>query len=627
MASVLLVEDNDDHAILAKATLLKSAQEYEVDRAKSADECLVMLKNRHYEAIVLDYSLPKKNGLEILKEIKEISYNAPVVMITSHGDEQIAVEAMKCGAYDYVSKSDDYLNKLPRVLQKAIEAHELVREKSELQVRIEESENRLRNIFENVEVGLIEIKGDCSISYVNPKAKHYLNATDDLQATRVCKIFLKEREGIKNCQGCLIRKCLESGNSISCEIDYNNRQFSGTITATQVTESGSRQLVVVMMDVTEQRELQGQLIQSERIGALGRMASGIAHDFNNILAAVLGRTELMLMDLSDTKDIEKSLRIIRQVALDGADTVKRIQEFTGVAKQKEFTKLSVNDIVKGVIQMTEPRWKDQPQRDGIKLDILTELNSRLCIEGSASDLREALINMVFNALEAMPNGGILSFKTYEENNIVYVSISDNGVGIPQGVIGSIFEPFFTSKGVGHSGLGLSVAYGIISRHGGKIDVNSIYGKGTTFTISLPGHAEKPGIEKECFSTTRIQKTNILAIDDEEVIRELLTNILARFDSNVTTAADGMSGIEIFQAGKYDIVFTDLGMPEISGWEVAQRIKALDPNVKLILLTGWGVELDEKELREKKIDAVINKPFQIEQIVKAVSNLSQKKGKI
>ncbi|MDQ1316627.1 MAG: hypothetical protein QG588_274 [Candidatus Poribacteria bacterium] len=175
MFSILLVEDNDDHALLAQIALSKSEYGFQMDHVDSPEGCFIALEKKNYSAILLDFSLPKKNGLEILKEIRMISYDAPVIMITSHGDEQIAVEAMKNGAYDYVSKTDDYLNRLPVVIQRAIGSHEMSKEQVRLQAKIEESEDRLRKIFNNVEVGIIEIKDDCQISYTNPKAKLYLN--------------------------------------------------------------------------------------------------------------------------------------------------------------------------------------------------------------------------------------------------------------------------------------------------------------------------------------------------------------------------------------------------------------------------------------------------------------------
>jgi len=622
MASILLVEDDDDHAILAQAALSGSDRMFEVERAISAEECLNMIVGRDYDAIVMDYSLPKRNGLEILQDIEKLSYDVPVVMITSHGDERIAVESIKRGAYDYVTKSDDYLAKLPLVLQKAIEAHEMVRERAELQSKIEESENRLRNIFDNVEVGIVEVNDDCSISYANPKAKHYLNIDDNPQDTNICALFMGNGKG---CASCEVGKCLKNGGSVSYEIEHNNRQFSATINATKGNDGSVKQLVQVLMDVTEQRELQNQLVQSERIGALGRMASGVAHDFNNILAAILGRAELMLMDTSDREKTERGLRTIQQAALDGAETVRRIQEYTGVAKQKEFTGINVNGIVQDALRMTEPRWKDQTQRDGVKMDVSLDLESQLNTTGSASDLREVLTNMIFNALDAMPEGGELRLKTYDDGGHVCISISDTGVGVTSEDIGSLFEPFFTTKGVGHTGLGLSVAYGIISRHSGKIDVYSEQGKGTEFIIKLPARTGIAQQEKADVAYQKPEKTSALVIDDEESIRKLLADVLAQLGHHVTTAAGGMEGIEEFQTGDYDIVFTDLGMPEVSGWEVAEQIKALDQSVTIVMVTGWGSELDEDSLKDKKIDFLISKPFQISQIAEVVSKAMKVKS--
>ena len=618
MPAILLVEDNDDHAVLAHTALSGPGKLFQVERAVSADECLAMLEKKSYDAIVLDYSLPKKSGLEILQEIVEAAYDAPVVMITSHGDEKIAVEAMKIGAYDYVSKIDDYLIKLPLVLQKAIEAHEMTTERAELQNRIEQSENRLRNLFENVDVGVIEVQSNDSISYANPKAKHYLDINNDLHAADIHALLSQGKEDETTCARDIIEECFESGESANCEVEHNDRQFSATITPIKGSDKAVEQLIVVLMDVTDQKRFHQQLLQSERIRVLGRMASGIAHDFNNVLAAILGRTELMLMDTGNREKITNGLQIIRKAALGGADTVKRIQEFTRIAKQKEFAKLKINDVVNSTMQMTEPKWRDETQRDGVKIDVLTELNSNLFVAGSAPDLGEALTNIVFNAVEAMPDGGALSVRTYDKGNSVYISISDTGAGIAPDVVDSIFEPFFTTKGVGYAGLGLSVAYGIIKRHQGKIHVDVADGKGTTFIIKLAAFGEAVQEQKAASASAEPGKANVLVIDDQADIRELLTSILERFGHNVVAAADGMSGLADFENGDYDVVFTDLGMPEMSGWEVAERIKAMDPNARVMLVTGWGIELDESELREKKVDSVISKPFQIRQILDVVS---------
>ncbi len=620
MSSILLVEDNDDHAILARTALSGSDQMFEVDRATSADECLAMLRKKSYDAIVLDYSLPRRSGLEILQELQEADYDVPVVMITSQGDEKIAVEAMKSGAYDYVSKVDDYLAKLPLALQKAIAAHEMATERAELQARIEESENRLRNIFENVDVGFIEIRDDRSISYANPRAKHYLGIAHGSQTLEIRSLFPQDDENESEHVNDIIESCFENGESANCEMEYNDRQFSVSITPISGNDASVKQVVMVLMDVTDQKRLQQQLVQSERIRVLGRMASGVAHDFNNTLAAILGRAELMIIDPGDEEKIRKGLKVIQKAAQVGADTVKRMQEFTRVAKQKESGRLNVNDVVRDAVRMTEPRWKDESQRDGININVSMELNSGSLIAGSAADLREALTNMVFNAVEAMPDGGALSIKTYDEDECACISISDTGKGIPPETVDSIFEPFFTTKGVGYAGLGLSVAYGIIRRHEGEIHVDSIAGEGTVFTIRLTTCVEAVQAEEPVVAADEPGRANILVVDDEENIRELLTSILTRFNHNVTTATDGMEGIAAFRNEDYDIVFTDLGMPEMSGWEVAQQIKNIDPNVMMVLVTGWGIELDENELKKKNIDSVISKPFQIKQILDVVSEV-------
>lgn len=628
MSYVLLVEDNDDHALLAGMALSGSNHIFEVERAKNADECFSMIQTKHYDVIVLDYSLPKKNGLEILQYIAGISYDTPVIMVTSQGDEKIAVEAMKCGAYDYVIKSEDYIDRLPMTVQNAVKSHKLEKEGTELQSRIKESELRLRNIFEKIEAGVVEADSDCRVIYANPKAKNYLNINYGVDTNALCAIFSKKETDsiVPDCTQCAVKQCFQTGEPINCEVEFSDRQFSASITSVYKSEGIIKGVILVLIDVTDQKKFQQQLIQSERINVLGRMASGVAHKFNNVLAVIMGRTELMLANQTIGEDIRKELRIIQKVAEDGTEAIRRLQEFTRVAKQKEFVKLNVDDIVQEALSMTEPSWKDQTEYYGVKVNVVPNLNSQAIILGNSTDLKEAFAKIIFNAVDAMPYGGTLSVETYTENGCAYIKISDTGAGIEPETLEKIFEPFFTTKGSGHSGLGLSIAYGIINKYDGGIDVKSTPEKGTTFTVVFDIY---DGVlsedEKPLPSSDQSVKAKILAIDDDVMIREILSNILIHLEHEVTAVADGTEGIRLYQSGNYDIVFTDLGMPGISGWEVAHKVKEIDPNAVIVMITGWSSELNEDELKDKNVDFIVDKPFKIERIAEVVSKGIELRG--
>jgi len=372
----------------------------------------------------------------------------------------------------------------------------------------------------------------------------------------------------------------------------------------------------------ELKQAQDQIVQAEKLRAMGEMASGVAHDFNNVLAAILGNVELILLQLDHLRpeEVRERLRIIEQSSKDGAETVRRIQEFTGVKRDMEFTLLSPNEIIETVISITEPRWKDQAQKKGTPIELIKKLEEVPPILGNPSELREVFTNIIFNAIDAMPEGGQLSISTQPQTDgRVEVRISDTGIGMTEEVKKRVFDPFFTTKGVTNSGLGMSVSYGIIRRHRGEILIESEVGRGTTFILHLPiGFGERDREEKVLKPIKEVRPARILVIDDEDSVREILSEILKVKGHQVVIASDGEEGIERFKNEPFDLVFTDLGMPKISGWEVGKAIKGMNPKVPIVMITGWGMELNREKMSESGIDLVVSKPFQFDQVVALVS---------
>jgi signal transduction histidine kinase len=244
--------------------------------------------------------------------------------------------------------------------------------------------------------------------------------------------------------------------------------------------------------IQELKSTQEQLIQSEKLRALGDLASGVAHDFNNILAVILGRTQLLLRRVKD-EDLLKWLKVIEQLANDGAKTVERMQKFTRMQRaglETGLQELDINKMVHDVVEITRPKWKDEAELRGAKIEIETDLGKLFQPIGNASEIKEVVTNLVFNSIEALPEGGKIVIKSRMRGDDVQVSVSDSGIGMIEEVRRKVFEPFFTTKKDKRKGLGLSVAYGVIARHNGEITVDSQLGEGTTFTIRLPAKQEK-----------------------------------------------------------------------------------------------------------------------------------------
>ena len=371
------------------------------------------------------------------------------------------------------------------------------------------------------------------------------------------------------------------------------------------------------------------IVRTERLRALGEMSAGVAHDFNNMLGAILARSQ-MLKSQTDNKEILKGLDIIEKAARDGAETVLRLQEFTRTRKDHNFEPINLNELIKDVLSMTSSRWRKDFEIFNVKTQIKMKLETIPPILGNASELREAMMNICLNAFDAMPNGGILTVKTFFKSQKVFASIQDTGTGMSNEVLSRIFDPFFTTKGAKGSGLGMSLVYGIVKRHSGHIEIESEIGVGTKITFTFPpAKVEDTKTPTAESVTVKSEKSRILVIDDNPEIAQLIQDILKNEGHSVDPFPNGEEGINAFKSKKYDLVISDLGLPTISGWDVAKMIKEISPQTPFLLVTGWGVQINDEDLIRYKIDFIITKPFDMLKLVEIVnqalaSNKSLKK---
>jgi GAF domain-containing protein/CheY-like chemotaxis protein len=370
---------------------------------------------------------------------------------------------------------------------------------------------------------------------------------------------------------------------------------------------------------------QDQLVRTEKLRALGEMASGIAHDFNNLLAAILGRAQLLLRRVKDPQP-RQWLQVIERSALDGAQTVKRLQDFTRIRRDEPMVSLALSDVVRDALEITQSRWHDEPLSRGISIEVRTTLPAGPPILGDGAELREVFTNLILNAVDAMPDGGTLSLATAVADNQVLATVTDTGVGIPEAVRDKIFDPFFTTKGPRGTGLGLSMSYGIVSRHGGTITVDSVEGQGTTFRLAFPAALgpDLAAVRTAVSAAGPLPTLRCLVVDDEPTVRTVLADVLTAAGHQVVEAADGAEAIERLGGASFDVVLTDLAMPRVSGWQVARAAKQAAPGVPVFLVTGFGVELSADERRANGVDAVLVKPLQIQDILDAVAEVARRR---
>jgi signal transduction histidine kinase/CheY-like chemotaxis protein len=388
--------------------------------------------------------------------------------------------------------------------------------------------------------------------------------------------------------------------------------------------------------IAEQERIREQFSQMEKLSALGELASGVAHDFNNTLAGILGRAQL-LQRTDDPEKLRRGLDIIIKTAEDGAKTVKRIQDFARQRRDHDFELVSIDQILMDASEITRPRWKNCAEASNIHITLNLEIGSNALVMGDDSELREVLVNMVFNAIDAMPEGGTLTLSTRTVGEQVVIKVVDTGIGMYPEVRSRIFDPFFTTKGKAGLGLGLAVSFGIIRRHGGNIEVESQYGKGTEFRVTLPVAeiAETRLIKRELFieeaplaitatpSAAGPAPTRLLVVDDEDFVRDLLGDILEGENCEVKLAQDGTEALALFREHQFDGVFTDVGMPGMSGWELAREIRQLNKQIPIAIITGWGEIVGSNEQREAGVDWVVAKPFTAERIAELVCEINSR----
>lgn len=379
----------------------------------------------------------------------------------------------------------------------------------------------------------------------------------------------------------------------------------------------------IARDITEQKEERERAARADKLRALGQLASGVAHDFNNSLAAILGRAQLLRRQTQDDA-LLRNLDIIHTAAEDAASTVRRIQTFARKSPAREFEMLEVRSLLHDAIEITRTRWQNEARLRGLDYDVVLEAEPDQHTMGSASELREVFVNLIVNAVDAMPQGGKLSISCFRHDKTLRLEFADNGTGMPEEVRQRIFDPFFSTKGAQGTGLGLSVSHSIIERHEGTISVKSEIGGGTVFTIDLPSIETEATKAETREDAPALPALSIMVVDDEPSVRETLADMLEVLGQSVVIAESGHDAVHKLASAEFDLVFTDLAMPEMDGWETARAIRKVVADMRIILVTGYGPGTALPSGEENLIDGIIGKPFDFNQVTETLrSVLSQR----
>ena len=430
------------------------------------------------------------------------------------------------------------------------------------------------------------------------------------------------RQDSTPCVDCPLQDTINSGTIIPL-VKYDDRYseyFEERCFPVLSDENTVESFILYAKNITKAREMDEKSSQMKKLSALGQISSGVAHDFNNVLTVVLGRVQLMKRLTSDSH-MFKSLDMIEKSALDGASKVRKIQEFSRPNTRSLYDSTNLKIIIEEVIEITRPKWDVASKIKGVLIEPVIDLDDNLFVLGDSSDLRNAFTNIIFNAVDAMPNGGVLSIKTKHSENFVTAEFKDTGIGMTEETIERIFDPFFSTKGVLGNGLGMSEVYGIIKRHNGRITVKSEIGDGTTIKIRFPSVKQTAEIVPKA-GLDLTGTFSIYIIDDEEYILETLKDFLIDMGHRVRVNTDPKDAIDDISNQAFDIVITDLGMPGISGLELAEKVKAIRPLTQVVLISGWALTVKPNDIKGR-VDYLINKPFSFDKINHTLSEIKKK----
>jgi PAS domain S-box-containing protein len=370
--------------------------------------------------------------------------------------------------------------------------------------------------------------------------------------------------------------------------------------------------------VAQLKTTQRHVLQQERLRVMGEMASGIAHDFNNTLSPIVGFAELLLRRPDMPRETAQHyVKLINTAARDAAAVIRRLREL--YRDHGESTTDAAVDLARCIEEataLTEPRWKSQAQGRGVTIKVVSQVEPVPLILGDAAAIREMLTNLIFNAVDALPQGGTLTMRARVDGNDVVLTVADDGTGMTEEVRRRCLEPFFSTKDQQGTGLGLSLVHATVQRHRGTLGVDSAPGRGTTFTVRLPIHVEVPTAEVAA-PVEPPRRLRVLLVEDDPVVRLTLTEQLSSRGHTVHSAANGLEALDAFMSGRFDLVLTDRAMPEMGGDQLATTLKQLAPNKPIIMLTGFGDLMNAKGERPAAVDAVVSKPVTIDSLTEAI----------
>jgi two-component system, cell cycle sensor histidine kinase and response regulator CckA len=603
---VLLVEDNPgDARLFAELVRDAGAGQWKLVHVDRLSAALDRLTREPFDVILLDLSLPDADGLETLIRAHTEAPKVPIVVLTGHDDEALAVRAVRAGAQDYLVKGRLDGDLLVRSIRYASERGRAVE-------ALERREEHYRSLIEN-SMDLISILNlDGTMRYVSPSHERLLGyPLEELVGKNVFSFMHAEDK--PHVQAALVNG--NGGRPVECRVRHADGSW-------RVLESFSRDLshiagvsgmVVNARDITERKHLEEQLHHSQRLEAVGRLAGGVAHDFNNLLMVITGYSHMLLDAMHSSDPARQDLEQVVKASERATDLTRQLLAFSR-RQGVRASLVNLNELVQEMDRMLRRVL-------GEEIHLIVKLAPELkTVRADPGQIEQVILNMVVNARDAMPSGGQVLIETKNSGlpakDCVTISISDNGIGMDSQVLSRVFEPFFTTKEHG-TGLGLATSYGIIKENGGELRVESMPAKGTSFHIELPAALQTPeDVELPKESRAPRGTETILLVEDEDPVRRVVETMLKRHGYQVLASGSSKEALATAEqhGGIIHLLITDMVMPGMSGRKMAECLVARRPEMKVLYVSGYGDAKADDEAH------FLQKPFSTEELANKIREL-------
>lgn len=655
---VLIVEDNSAQAVLLQTYLQDTALErFSWSCVQRMDEAIAQLERECFDVILLDLTLPDSRGMESIESLARHAPKLPIVVLTNTDDAALSLAAVRHGAQDYLVKrhvtqaillrSLRYAIERKRIAEALTEANDaLERKVSERTAELEATNRRLQRevlarqvVQERLEVaqragriGTFEWDLQTGEAIWSPELEAlYGGSPGHLGRSREAwmqTIYPADREHLTR----TLEQAIQHDSSLAVEFRiYREDGEIHWVAAKGDIERNALGLATraigVHIDITHKKQLEDQLLRSQRLESLGTLSSGIAHDFNNLLTPVLGVAKLLPLQLNNpTQSVVDMLEMLESSAQRGKELVRQILSFaSGVEGDRVL--LQPEQLLVEIAQMLR---QTLPKSIDIQLDIAADLRS---IYADETQLHQVLMNLCVNARDAMPHGGQLTISARNRDSSlasdpatavphIEISVTDTGIGIPSDILNRVFDPFFTTKEVGKgTGLGLAAVLGIVKSHDGLVDVRSVVGQGCRFEIVLPASQASIAPDK---SNSQADLNGcqelILVVDDEETICTIIRSTLEAHHYRVLTASNGAEAIATFHQHQADIaaVLTNLMMPEMDGFAVLSQVRQFNPDIACIAMSGLSTSEAIDRARQSGFSQVLAKPFTPREVLETLA---------